>query len=860
MMKKHFVLSLTFVVLVLSISVLSVGGQTTGTNQSPTIGDFQAPSIVYASRYFYLNATINDGDGVTDLVSATIELDNDIILKWENSTDAFTEHSDPQEYCTLDSSGSLTSLVNSTAIKLVWKLKLDWTYPERTVNVASSNTKVFDISGSWNSRAHAELCIFEDDLIISSASVPVKRVNADGVFSFSGHVSYEDTSIPPASGNSALKFDGENDYVDVGSGSSLFLEGNSFTLEGWVKANVTETNLAIFRLGNNEFYWRYNAIGYYSDAAGGHSGLTTLETNEWYHLVWTYDGQDLVFYVNSNNDGNITSVSLGMFGSPNYVGTWAPSSEAFNGEIDEVRIYNRTLSSNEIHEHYQGIYADEEGLLLYLDFDGDCDDESGQGNQCTVHGASWTNGGWVNLDAKVELDGTLKQTVGIVKADGDFTIPSVIAEPLISSYSYNIFACTDENTVQNQTVAVSVDALKIDSHRVDFVTEKVYMRMVYASDDSPVTNGTVRFVGLEAQTNTTGWAEFNMTEVSDFDWGQEAYAVQDGAYGITCKMQNQTLPLAKKTRLIQSDAEVSGLKWDDEKLTISFADATGNYILKISGNRPTYILNIPYDLSTDYTNHLTLGHDGTRQIIVAYSNWEDVYIPRIAQGTIQGVSWTKQNLTLTIDGAPETVETLTLYCGERGNPQATAGFTAKPTYNAQTNILTGRYQLSGQLEITLDWAVNFWIVDNLVDVNANPGQAVEALVNFVWSEMEGLTVTSVEFEGNASEWLSLAETLPKTFATEGTTSGSGSILLRLSVPPITEPGEYVVPIRVLGETSGFLLETTGYVWISVKAPLIATEMLVFLSISLLSAVVLVAFIVYLRRQGKRKIQTAYFAD
>lgn len=35
-------------------------------NYSPTIGEFQAPSTVYASRWFYLNVTVNDADGVSD--------------------------------------------------------------------------------------------------------------------------------------------------------------------------------------------------------------------------------------------------------------------------------------------------------------------------------------------------------------------------------------------------------------------------------------------------------------------------------------------------------------------------------------------------------------------------------------------------------------------------------------------------------------------------------------------------------------------------------------------------------------------------------------------------------------------------
>ena len=60
----------------------------------PTIGTFQAPSTVYANKYFFLNATISDVDGVADFENATIEISNNVVLKWLNSTNTFSEQSD----------------------------------------------------------------------------------------------------------------------------------------------------------------------------------------------------------------------------------------------------------------------------------------------------------------------------------------------------------------------------------------------------------------------------------------------------------------------------------------------------------------------------------------------------------------------------------------------------------------------------------------------------------------------------------------------------------------------------------------------------------------------------------------------
>ena len=98
-------------------------------NTAPTIDTFQAPSTAYANKYFFLNATIDDADGVADFDYATIEINGSVILKWVNSTNTFSEQSDANGYCTLDASNSQRTTVNSTAYKLSWKIKLTWTYP-----------------------------------------------------------------------------------------------------------------------------------------------------------------------------------------------------------------------------------------------------------------------------------------------------------------------------------------------------------------------------------------------------------------------------------------------------------------------------------------------------------------------------------------------------------------------------------------------------------------------------------------------------------------------------------------------------------------------------------------------------------
>jgi hypothetical protein len=82
--------------------------------------------------------------------------------------------------------------------------------------------------------------------------------------------------------------------------------------------------------------------------------------NVWHHVAMTYDGSTLLYFLdgisqasngrNGYDRGEIiiknTPVTIGQAG----IGT---GKEYFYGQIDEVRIYNRTLSKDEVKELYK---------------------------------------------------------------------------------------------------------------------------------------------------------------------------------------------------------------------------------------------------------------------------------------------------------------------------------------------------------------------------------------------------------------------------------------------------------------------------------------------------------------------------
>lgn len=178
---------------------------------------------------------------------------------------------------------------------------------------------------------------------------------------------------------SALQFDGSNDYVSFPT--DVFPVGNTeITFSAWVKImNSGSGNYVIGYgpdasgpafplmniLSNNKLHFEFGS------GAGGVTGNTALSTGMWYYVVSTYNKTQTKVYVNGVLDGttsyssaNISrnritdSANVGSIGAifSIYGNVGSGSTRrygTFNGLIDEVRIYNRSLSSQEIRFQYQ---------------------------------------------------------------------------------------------------------------------------------------------------------------------------------------------------------------------------------------------------------------------------------------------------------------------------------------------------------------------------------------------------------------------------------------------------------------------------------------------------------------------------
>ncbi|MBU0714994.1 MAG: carbohydrate binding domain-containing protein [Verrucomicrobia bacterium] len=162
--------------------------------------------------------------------------------------------------------------------------------------------------------------------------------------------------------NSALSFNGSN-YIDCGSNNSFKV--SAITMEAWVyspTANFTGYNEVAGAEGAYGFPIWYNKIWIHINTVneGWHycECSTALTWDGWHHVAFTYDGvntmkcyQDGVLVL---TDTTSSSGPLQWSAPKLYIGQVNTGSKLFKGMIDEVRIYNRQLSAEEIMNHVQG--------------------------------------------------------------------------------------------------------------------------------------------------------------------------------------------------------------------------------------------------------------------------------------------------------------------------------------------------------------------------------------------------------------------------------------------------------------------------------------------------------------------------
>ncbi|KQX48844.1 LamG-like jellyroll fold domain-containing protein [Paenibacillus sp. Root444D2] len=155
--------------------------------------------------------------------------------------------------------------------------------------------------------------------------------------------------------NGALHLDGVNDYATLPN--ILNPVGNYFTATAWVKLDASSGTVQeiLQQDGTNGKIWLYRrpeaTLGTY---LGGTPLLSTntIPIGSWVFVAVSYDTSTVRLYLNGSLEASaaktLQSETSGML-----VGVSKTSDSYWNGGIDNLRIYNRQLSDNDILDAYR---------------------------------------------------------------------------------------------------------------------------------------------------------------------------------------------------------------------------------------------------------------------------------------------------------------------------------------------------------------------------------------------------------------------------------------------------------------------------------------------------------------------------
>jgi hypothetical protein len=236
-------------------------------------------------------------------------------------------------------------------------------------------------------------------------------------------------------------FDGFDDFIEVPFSSSLQFT-NSFSVSCWTRIDdYTKNENPSWKMrvlvgkprstqGSGFYLFALNESSptYGGGMRNGYpdgyevTANDTLDLNVWSNLTFTYDGIALKIYKNGvlMNEQYcglfLDPVEMPLFFGKEFFGE-PSASRWFKGQLDDIAIYNRALTTEEITTLYTGepvtpptacnpLPANlQNGLVGYWPFCGNANDESGNGIDGTVNGATLTEDRFGENNNSYNFDG-----------------------------------------------------------------------------------------------------------------------------------------------------------------------------------------------------------------------------------------------------------------------------------------------------------------------------------------------------------------------------------------------------------------------------------------------------------------------
>jgi len=222
-----------------------------------------------------------------------------------------------------------------------------------------SNGTTFDISETF----YANLDTNNDGLIDGTADV-----DRDGILDAFDTNTSVSGSPRDLSGKLHLYFDGRNDYIEEDSGTNIVNGLPEATMMAWIKLDPNFIDHGAI-MGQSNFWIRINGsrrlrVEIPDTKPFTTPTITALSLNKWTHVAAVFNGVDayekVKLYINGEKVAGTNPTGLGLTipstsntkfrigRAPSNGDIYNTTADMFKGEMDEVRVFNKALTDEEL--------------------------------------------------------------------------------------------------------------------------------------------------------------------------------------------------------------------------------------------------------------------------------------------------------------------------------------------------------------------------------------------------------------------------------------------------------------------------------------------------------------------------------
>lgn len=312
--------------------------------------------------------SINSGSivtmGITEIAASNADNSNNIpidesYLVWGNDSGSMAA-APPVNVDLSAGIGGLSTPVDFTSVSRTWKVvETGGNVPTVTVSVPETSlSATLTPPGSY-------LMFISNTPSFSPTSeyriMTLNGSNLEATYDFDGTKYITFGYAPQYVYERSIDFDGVQDYMDADDIGDL---SGSFTISAWIKSDPGNVAAEIVSKRNSSPYtegygFRINPAGYLQAFWKDNLSITqsvisntqlSSFSNVWHHVAIIYDGTTASLYIDGvfDNSANLNAPRANsehlLIGAANYL---SPS-DHFDGTIDEIRLWNRALSVDQL--------------------------------------------------------------------------------------------------------------------------------------------------------------------------------------------------------------------------------------------------------------------------------------------------------------------------------------------------------------------------------------------------------------------------------------------------------------------------------------------------------------------------------